>query len=269
MALDPRLLSIDTTAVRDAFSGVVSDAHTRDLLELAVQTTKSVWRQAVSGQVLPPMDRAIFSDAYAAAIDDPTNVTYGRDEATITLTGFPEAESIESGYPAYDMKPGFLASSKAHTGSGGHRYLDIPFRHGTPVRDAKREGPSPRAHFAQTMTPAVYDMARKLRANSGDRLLDPEGLRQVKPQVGAMQNPYLHKTSKHAGMQKLGGKGNTRYLSFRRVSDTSDPASWWHPGVPPLNVIAGVIAHVQQLMPQIVAAYLEVVLGEPYDAIAR
>jgi hypothetical protein len=32
-------------------------------------------------------------------------------------------------------------------------------------------------------------------------------------------------------MVKTGGKGHSQYLTFRRISDKSDPKSWQHPGV--------------------------------------
>ena len=46
---------------------------------------------------------------------------------------------------------------------------------------------------------------------------------------------YKHKSSKFEGAVRIKDAvtGQNRYMSFRRVSDNSDPASWIHPGFEP------------------------------------
>ena len=44
---------------------------------------------------------------------------------------------------------------------------------------------------------------------------------------------YVHKTSIHEGMVKMqSGPRRSQAVTFRMISENSDPKSWLHPGVP-------------------------------------
>lgn len=167
----------------------------------------------------------------------------------------PHADIIENGQAPHDMKHALLNSAKAKIGKNGKRFITIPFRHGTPGSTGLRSMPK-----------GIYDQAKQLgysRRNGflrkawglvttgqwkkytwGDRLGNDQTGRttHIKPHPGA---GYTQKTGHYAGMVKMGQPGHTQYLTFRRVSDNSDPRSWQHPGVKPKPIREAVVQHTQ------------------------
>ena len=156
---------------------------------------------------------------------------------------------IEKGKNPYDMKPGLLSGPNAKRGKSGSRYNTVPFRHGTPGSTGKRVGaPMPFTHLTKKGNQAslIYTEAKKLSPSveglaggtvwggrTGD--LGGYGMRTQLPVKKGRPGAYTWKSSPYAGMVKVGktyGKATQyQYVTFRRVSDNSDPASWWHPGI--------------------------------------
>ena len=101
----------------------------------------------------------------------------------VELTGkFPNA--VESGADAFDMKRGLLASAKAKTAQDGSKYIDVPFKHGTPGANKN--------NFATIMPKDVYKIAKKL--GTRERL-----------DINEVGNPHDIPKSRAAIMDKSGG----------------------------------------------------------------
>ena len=132
---------------------------------------------------------------------------------------------IESGFNPFDMKLGFSKSpkrkiTKNKNGSSGW-YLTIPMRHGTPNSFL----------YSNPMPKDIYSEAKKLKNKQS---LSVSGGQETS------WNGYTHKTNKYDGLTRI-IKSYTNpdtnkttkqsyYMTFRRVSNNSDPLSWHHPG---------------------------------------
>jgi hypothetical protein len=147
------------------------------------------------------------------------------------------------------MKPGLLTGPHAKTGKGGNRYNTVPYRHGIPGTTGKRVG-RPMPHTGRTpggrRTSMIYSDAKKLQATVdgpggktvwGTRTDDfgGYGRRTQLPIIHGRPGSYTWKASPYAGMYRIqkvyGNATQYQYVTFRRVSDNSDPNSWWHPGL--------------------------------------
>lgn len=144
----------------------------------------------------------------------------------IELTGkFPNM--IETGYSSYDMKTGFSDSPKKIAKKGGGWYLTIPFRHST------------NSKISQNMPKDIFKEAKKL--NPGEKLTEAlvSNLGYDKQTSWA---GYRWKNSQYDNLVRIvktydSGKTRGRYMTFRRVSDKSDPSSWMHPGYAGLKAL--------------------------------
>lgn len=173
------------------------------------------------------------------------------------FTTSPHGAVIENGQPPRDMKPDLLASPKAKTGKSGAKYITVPYRHGTPGTVG-----------LPSMPPSVYQLASQLRFSRqngrllstpwdrktyswGDRLgASLEGQRtHTQPHPGA---GYTWKTGQYSGMVKVGTKGHTQYLTFRRLSEKSDPRAWMHPGVRPKPIREAVVENTREDVLQLI-----------------
>jgi hypothetical protein len=168
--------------------------------------------------------------------------------AAVQLTGW-LPNQIENGMNPFDMKPGLLAGPHAKSGKNGARFNTIPFRHGTPGTGGRNVGaPMPTTGYTPKGKPRslVYTAARKLAASLetstgktkwGGRTGDFGGLgiRTARPVPGGRPGAYTWKASPYASMVKVAKAykkaTQNQYVTFRRVSDNSDPTSWWHPGI--------------------------------------
>lgn len=194
---------------------------------------------------------SVVSGQYLQSIQD--GVRFPEDLTGEVFSNCPYADLIENGQAPRDMKEGLLNSPKAKMSKSGNRYITIPFRHGTPGSTGLRPMPK-----------RIYDQAKQLgysRRNGllqkawgllttgkwkkytwGGRLGNDQTGRtsHISPHPGA---GYTQKTGHYAGMVKMGQPGHTQYLTFRRVSDNSDPRSWQHPGVKPKPIREAVVEH--------------------------
>jgi hypothetical protein len=166
----------------------------------------------------------------------------------IVFSDSEEAELIEKGYGPYDMKPGLLKSEKARVTKDGKRYINIPFRHNVPGAGATG-APMPLSIYNQA---SKLDFSKITGRNAwgrftyiwGGRLGESDQGKKIKPQVGGMTAPYQWKTGAYSGMVRMQDEATGKsggYLTFRRISEKSDPNAWWHPGARPKPVTQAVI----------------------------
>lgn len=134
---------------------------------------------------------------------------------------------IEDGASEFDEKAGFEASSKKKMGKNGNWYITVPFRLATSGALGESE------IFAGKMPKPIEQLAKKLAPGESIKLDNiPKELQ------GLGKNDtsgYNHKFNIYEGLQRVesGSGANEKrgqYMSFRRVSENSDPASWIHPG---------------------------------------
>lgn len=152
---------------------------------------------------------------------------------------------IESGKPPYDMKPVLLNGKKAKTGKNGKKYNTVPYSIGTP--EALEE------NFSTIMPEAIYEAVKSkpqdipivggVRTQGLTKAEIPEQYREpikkmvFNPKSEAFEE-YTHKSSIYEGIvrQKSNVTGQNSYMSFRRVSENSDPLAWIHPGFTAMNL---------------------------------
>jgi hypothetical protein len=174
-------------------------------------------------------------------------VDTGKLKGAVMLVGqFPNM--LEDGAGAWDMKAGFMASPKKKMvrradGSMGW-YLTIPFRFATP--GALGESSIFSARMPEQVYAVAKDQPTTVPIRGGTRSAGltvnqlPQGFNMpsTRPAVSNIAtsqtfDEYQHKTSIFAGIQKVNDKetGQNRYISFRRVSDQSDPNAFVHTGI--------------------------------------
>lgn len=140
---------------------------------------------------------------------------------------------IEEGATPFDMKEGFRNSSKRKQKVGGGWYLTVPFRHATSQVAIGTHS------FASVMPKEIESLAK---ASSSPLKRSQLPINHQSPQrrqeferLGIKVPGYKHKTAQYEGLQRKtisSTKNENRggYFTFRRVSDKSDPNSWWHKG---------------------------------------
>lgn len=192
------------------------------------------WR-ARAGKELKQTRQEYQQSIYIEKIDN-QNVLVG-------LKGFlPNA--VEQGISAFDQKEGFRKSGKKREKKDGGWYLTIPFRFATPTALAES------SVFSNVLPQKVYEVAKQALTNNRAQLTVsqlPEKFRELKvrpevtDRVGQTYQPYQHKSPIYAGLQRLEGgtqeNPHGQYVTFRRVSDLSDPDSWIHTGIEAYNLM--------------------------------
>lgn len=135
---------------------------------------------------------------------------------------------IESGYGTFDIKIGFSKSSRKIAKKDGGWYLTIPFRHSTPGSFM----------YGNPMPKDIYGVAKKLngyvKGQTGAGRISQPGVGDVS------WKGYQRKNKTYDGMVRIVKSyqkaTQSQYMTFRRVSDKSDPNSWWHPGYPGIKI---------------------------------
>lgn len=160
---------------------------------------------------------------------------------------------LETGFPAYDMKAGFMGSKYVKHNKDGGWYLTIPMRHRSPNSTGSAVGGSP-------MPADIYAQARQLRGNTG-RLTGTE----TNYPAQTSWTGYQHKNGIYEGMVKNTKQYNktkqNTYFTFRRVSDKSDPQSWWHPGFEGVKALPEVITFTQDTFNKVFQDYIKGIMG--------
>ena len=90
------------------------------------------------------------------------------------------------------------------------------------------------------MTQSVYDLAKNASKPLKRSDLPSEhqilGIRKEINIPGLKVPEYVHKAAKYEGLVRVKAESSEiekrgNYFTFRRVSDTSDPNSWWNGGI--------------------------------------
>ena len=213
---------------------------------------RDTWVQAVTGGTLQGMKKPIDNRDYANAIKLSNESTAGVFSFVVRVDGYPQAEDIERGLPAYDMKPGLLNGPKSRpTKDGEGRYNIVPFRHTVPRSDS---GGASAINLRMRMPQSIYDQAKKLSRsvlNPATGKIDWGQSLQVDEMGGINKTSlYQHKTNKYEGMYRVGAEQHSQYLTFRMVSTPrtdskgrrkgSASNSWIHPPIPANPVMQAV-----------------------------
>lgn len=219
------LLTLDVTgmATLRGYVQALSQPLPPEAHAQAGAVVQTVWQQAATGLVLPPMTQPINTPKLAEAVQ--------MQVSTEGVTVSAPDELMPHDRPAWDMKPGLVHGPHARMGQHG-RYNRIPFH-----------------HDAQTLPSHI---ARQLIG--GQSVTSLEGIRSkilnggqpvfaYQPGSGtfAVVSHYTWQTGLYTGM-RLGmhphyGVGP---VTFRTVSERSPAASWWYPAKPGQPVMAGV-----------------------------
>ena len=180
-------------------------------------------------------------------IDNHTSVIFLDPEAWLP-------NAIEQGVSSFDMKPGFLSSSKVKYTKDGSPFLTIPFRFATPGSIGESTA------FAGVMPQSIYDKVRQQVPNSREQLKLSDipsefhipksiSLRNTLKSIGydslSKKEP---RTSIYEGLQRTTGG----YINFRRVSLRSDADRWVHPGFQAKDLARLAEQKVQSRIPDIV-----------------
>lgn len=230
---------IDTSDLQGEFSLSKKDVET-----LIDNTIKSItleyyrlWQKEASQSLKSTRRRYLDSLVYLDSGWMKGSVVL-RDEDPLVMM-------LEEGVSEFDLKKGFEQSSKKKMKADGTGwYLTIPFRYATPTALGESE------IFAGVMSQEIYDVIKPAQANipiqaglrsEGLKLEDipaqfqEKTVRAAIPKSNLLQarQEYIAKSSKFEGLMKIKDSttGQNSYMSFRRVSDKSDPSSWIHTGL--------------------------------------
>jgi hypothetical protein len=208
-----------------------------------LMATKSKWESEVQKKLTTTRADYLLGLNADNSVEFPDPLT-----GILTLRGkWPNM--LEQGFPAFDMKEsGFKKSVKRKAKKGGGWYLTIPFRHRTPDTVGSAVG-------GAAMPQDIYAQARILAANQ--RLT---GTEQQYPPTTSWTG-YQHQNGIFEGMkrnQKVYEKAiQSTYVTFRRVSDTSDPLSWWHPGFQGVKALDVVVPFVKDTFSRVLDDYIK------------
>jgi hypothetical protein len=187
-------------------------------------------------------------------------VTASTQSFEITLVGR-MPNNFEFGMPSFDMKsvrPGWLGGAKARRAKDGSFYTVIPFRHSTSSETnldytGKARAISSPSSLKSQLRSAVkeYGLDRMVKTATGQV---------VKGAVSKIPNkapvhPYLQGVTRIQNT-KRGGGGQSQLMSFRVMSENSDPSSWIHPGIRPANLLPEVEKWVDNQLDRILETIL-------------
>lgn len=224
-------IEIDTTDLRSGFS--LSESQVGSLIDSAVKEVASEFANEWEKEAMNKLKSARSSYVRSIVVVDP-----GFQKGAVELVG-DLPNMIEQGIDPFDMKPDLLSGPKSKMSLNGGRYNTVPFTHGNP--EALEE------NFNTVLPEEVYKVVKEKpldRKGSGGLVSEglsseeiPEKYRQPESKMVKIPNSerfkaYTHKNSIYEGARKQQSNitGQNKYVSFRRVSENSDPLSWIHPG---------------------------------------
>jgi len=153
---------------------------------------------------------------------------------------------LEEGFPPYDMKASFMNSPNKKVSAKGGWYVNIPFRHSTPGRHTQGT-PMPRD---------IYQRASQL-PNWGSI--------SVKGGQETSWKGYQHKANKYDGLTRIikayGKSTQSQYMTFRRMSDKSNPSAWWHPGHQGVKIAESIETEARKIFENSLKANIAKVFG--------
>ena len=234
--------------------------HIEAAVALAAAFIRDTWQQVVVGTLQVPGAKSPkvnvgLREIYANSIATGNVIVRGGSVTQRILAATQIASDLEDGKGPWDMKPMLLNGPKARLSKKGIVFNIIPFRQGAPG------GSGENAHF-KNMPQNVYEAAKALkptlatsRGPAGRETILNYGQSLNKKDHGSILGPpqiklvyrnpgdrlpmggYTHKNDIHEGMLKIqasyGKAVQSKYLTFRVVSENSAHFSWWHPGRPP------------------------------------
>jgi hypothetical protein len=150
---------------------------------------------------------------------------------------------LEKGSPPYDLKILFSQSAKVKFSKSGGWYIDIPMRQGTPNS----------TNFSSSLSNSVYTQAKKLPAWGVLRTNQGSTESWTGYQYSASTFDYLTKVSTSSGKNS--------YMTWRRVSDKSDPTSWIHPGFTGVHLLDQMEPSASSILESTVKKYINQVFG--------
>jgi len=145
--------------------------------------------------------------------------------------------NFEFGMTGFDMKavrPGWLGGAKAKTSKDGTKYIHIPFRQSATMANLY----SGKAALTRThdIRRHVAWAARRYGLNQTIRSGRSIKTKPITIPKTATVHPYLRGLTKYQtkikGITKSGKeKGSSTLMTFRTMSEKSDPGAWIHPGI--------------------------------------
>ena len=190
-----------------------------------------------------------MAPAYKQALQDPNAISIENEQVQIRLIS-PLAQALEHGADAFDMKTKLLAKAKP-----GKRYVDIPMQHAAGPSTHMQSMPesvanklralASKAKAAGLKAGLTVEQASMLTVRTKDKT--PGKTFERTFTIGGTQysTTVQHKRGIHDEMIRTatwgGKKAIAKYQTIRRISDASDPASWWHPGFRPAKLFATVM----------------------------
>ena len=183
-----------------------------------------------------------------------------RDSAlyTIELVGR-MPNNFEFGMPSFDMKtvrPGWLGGSKAKTSKDGKKYITIPFRHSkTSTTNFSYSGQAKRANLKEELKKSVkqYGLDRMIRTATGKVV---EGAVKKIPTKARDVHPFLRGLTRIQSGKSGGSRGKqhgeSQLITWRVMSEASDPSSWIHPGIKGANLLPEVERWIDQQLDMVI-----------------
>jgi len=253
------LPNIDNVLKAVEKAGQGSLPYTSEAVHAAlVDTIQRTWIEYASGVTVTYSGGTFHvnsvSGEYVRSIQEGLRMLNSLTGEVLTTSG--HGRLIENGIKAYDQKQALLRSPRAKVSKSGSRYLTVPFRHGVPGAVTMAAMPQHIYDAAKTLTYSrknnfLTAMITGKKYSWGGKLQDTsEGQRShTAPHPG---RGYTWKTGLYSGMVKVGKPRHSQYLTFRRVSSNSDPASWQYPGVKARPIREAVVENTREEVLQLI-----------------
>lgn len=226
-------VEIDTREIVTGFG--LSKDQTKDMVDFVVKQVTAVTAKEWDNEARVKLRST--RDIYRNSI---RVVDAGRFVGVVKLLAdSPLPNMLESGADPFDLKKGLQYGKKVKIKKDGGWYTTVPFRFAT----AGSLGES--SIFSGVLPQPVQEAVKKKGffnpLKMGD-IPEPYQIPRVQPvklKSGAFTE-YEHKSSIYEGLMRSSKKyekvTQSQYVTFRRVSDKSDPFSWRHPGLHALNL---------------------------------
>lgn len=196
------------------------------LVDKMVDTVQFEWENQIKGSL--HSTREEYRKAIYVERPDDHNAIIG-----LSATESQLALMIEEGCSPFDIKSGMEKSDKKHTKADGGWYITIPFRFAT------SEALAESAVFSNRMPLSVQNAVLNQPTNPITNRTVPLTDAIVPTPYDAIKSNkttgYVHKSSIYEGLHRRDVSSTKKenrggYMSFRRISDKSDPDSWIHSG---------------------------------------